>query len=254
MYNLAVGAMFKNEEGCMEEWLEHYLARGVEHFYLIDDESTDRSTQILEPYIARGLVTLFKGGFGQFLGRQRAMYNHFILPRLKETQWLLMVDLDEFVWSHVAVDLREVLRQLAHLGQVQIYSAVFGSAGRATQPAEGLVEGFTRRCATIPPTEPRYFKYFVNSDYAFSSLNVHHATFEDVENEKKHFQIIAAPYLQLNHYSCQSREFWDKVKCTRGDSDAYQKRNDGVWALMDQNDVEDVGLRDQTRALHLTIR
>ena len=41
MYKLSVGTIFKNEEHIIKEWIEHYLYHGVEHFYLIDDNSDD---------------------------------------------------------------------------------------------------------------------------------------------------------------------------------------------------------------------
>ena len=34
MYSISVLAMFKNESIIIKEWLEHYLAEGVQHFYL----------------------------------------------------------------------------------------------------------------------------------------------------------------------------------------------------------------------------
>ena len=40
MYNLSVGALFKNESHALEEWLEHYLYHGADHFYLINDGSS----------------------------------------------------------------------------------------------------------------------------------------------------------------------------------------------------------------------
>ena len=38
-YYLSIGAIFKNESDSILEWLEHYIIRAVDHFYLIDDES-----------------------------------------------------------------------------------------------------------------------------------------------------------------------------------------------------------------------
>ena len=41
MYKLSVGSIFKNESQGIKEWIEHYLNHGVEHFYLINDNSND---------------------------------------------------------------------------------------------------------------------------------------------------------------------------------------------------------------------
>jgi glycosyltransferase involved in cell wall biosynthesis len=61
MYNLSVGAIFKNESHSIREWIEHYIYRDVEHFYLIDDSSTDNTVEIIKPYISVayfGLISL----------------------------------------------------------------------------------------------------------------------------------------------------------------------------------------------------
>ena len=55
-YYLSVIAMFKNEAQVMKEWLDHHIGHGVEHFYLVDDFSTDSCMSVLSPYIASGLV------------------------------------------------------------------------------------------------------------------------------------------------------------------------------------------------------
>ena len=36
MHYLSVLAIFKNEGHIINEWLNHYLLEGVDHFYLID--------------------------------------------------------------------------------------------------------------------------------------------------------------------------------------------------------------------------
>ena len=60
MHYLSIGAIFKNEEMVIKEWIDHHLFHGVEHFYLINDNSTDASEVVLQPYLARGLITLYQ--------------------------------------------------------------------------------------------------------------------------------------------------------------------------------------------------
>ena len=248
MYGLAVGAVFKNEGHCLAEWLNHYLVRGVEHFYLIDDGSTDRFEEVLEPYIVAAQVTLFKAKWSRYTGRQRDMYNHYVLPRLCETRWLLMVDLDEFVWSPQAVDLRFVLATCGHLGQIQVEHTLFGSNGFVAQPAS-IVNSFTRRSVDLPTADPGLRKYFVNSRFQFSSLNIHHATFVKKEDELKNFKLLGPEVFRLNHYNCQSLEFWIETKCRRGDCDEYKVRDDTYWNLYNLNEVEDLSLVSQNNKI-----
>jgi hypothetical protein len=248
MHYLSVGAVFRNEEHAIVEWIEHYLLHGVDHFYLIDDQSTDSSVEKLKPYIERGIVDLIPTTWGRYLGRQRAMYSHYFIPRLKESKWFLIVDLDEFVWSPEHPKLPDFLKKVEHLGQVQMSVTIFGSNGHQKQPAS-MVGGFTKRSVDRVTKNPACFKYFVNTDYEYSNLNVHHATFAKEQLEATHFQRFGYPLLQLNHYSCQSREIWEKIKVTRGDCDEYLKRNDDHWNLSNQNDVDDFGLAEQNKEL-----
>jgi len=75
MFNLSVGALFKNESIIIKEWLEHYIYHGVEHFFLVDDNSDDNYLSIIQPYMDKGLITLFiSKDWAYYLGRQRDIY------------------------------------------------------------------------------------------------------------------------------------------------------------------------------------
>ena len=63
---LSVAAIFKNESLNLKEWIEHYLLHGVDHIYLINDNSSDEYEQILKPYIEKHIITLFKSDVGKF--------------------------------------------------------------------------------------------------------------------------------------------------------------------------------------------
>jgi len=238
--------MFKNESHCMKEWIMHYLHHGVEHFYLINDNSTEPFMDILQEYIDQGIVTLFNVDEPYYLGRQRNLYNRHILPLLHETQWLLMIDFDEFIWSPIDIDLRNVLKNLENHGQIQFHESIFGSNGHIRQP-KSLVSGFTKRMEHLGGK----MKYFVNSNYEFSSLNVHHADFVDKAfmNDISKFIKFGRDCFVMNHYNCQSREFWDQVKCTRGDIDNFLTRTPDDFFALDLNEVEDLELLEQNRSI-----
>jgi hypothetical protein len=247
MYRLSVGAIFKNESHSMSEWIKHYIHHGVEHFYLIDDNSNDSYINILQEYIDKGIVTLFVVQEPYYLGRQRNLYNRHILPRIKETKWLLMVDLDEYVWSKQNTRLDILLEEFDKFGQIQITEAIFGSNGHETQP-KYIVPSFTKR-------DEKYhnkYKYFVNSSFEFSSLNLHHADFTDSKytNDGAVFIIAYTKYFVINHYNCQSREFYTEVKCKRGDCDNYLVRTPEMFNGIDLNIVEDTELLEQNKGLY----
>jgi hypothetical protein len=248
MYKLAVGAIFKNESNSIKEWVKHYLYHGVDHFYLIDDTSTDTYLEEIQEYIDSGLITLFRSeNWGYYYGRQADMYNKFILPKFreKEMEWLLMVDLDEYMWCPNYIDLKVYLYSSVKIGEIQVEHTIFGSNGHIKQP-NGIVKNFTRR-GEQPTSIPGNRKYFANSSYNFTSLNVHDAMFVNKEEELNNFILLDKQYYIMNHYSCQSKEFWNLIKCTRGDSDSYRNRTPEDFVLIDQNMHEDLGLFEQNK-------
>jgi hypothetical protein len=167
-------------------------------------------------------------------------------------EWLIMVDMDEYLWSPKSHNLYWVLSaHFGHIAQIQVNHTIFGSNSHDLQP-KSLVAGFTKRSKEVPSVI-KYNKYIVNTRYQFKSLNIHHATFVNYEDEKERFKIFSPDWFRLNHYSCQSRNFWRDVKCTRGDADNFRKRevNDEYWKEMDLNEVEDLELYEQNHTAGL---
>ena len=217
-------------------------------FYLIDDSSNDSSIEKLQPYIEKDIVTLFNYGnvWGNYYGRQTDLYNHYIMPRINESHWLLMIDLDEYLWSPIQIDLADLLmKECLHLAQIQIQHTLFGSSGFIQQP-KNVVGHFIMRSKEHP--SPGLRKYLINTNFEFWSLNIHHATFKDESYQtKKYFILIDSNYFILNHYRIQSYDFWKNVKCIRGDSNNYTVRNIEEFHSNDTNDVEDRGLYEQNK-------
>jgi len=47
---LSIVAVFKNEAHILKEWIDHYMNQGVDHFYLIDNGSTDDYKDTLQNF------------------------------------------------------------------------------------------------------------------------------------------------------------------------------------------------------------
>jgi hypothetical protein len=108
MYNLILCAVFKNESHILSEWIQHYLCRGVEHIYLINDYSTDNFLPIINQYSSK--VTLFHNDIvTKNVGRQSQIYEKYLRPILKTSKWFMILDLDEFLYSPTKKTFSEIL-------------------------------------------------------------------------------------------------------------------------------------------------
>jgi hypothetical protein len=65
---------------------------------------------------------------------------------------------------------------------------------------------------------------------------------------------IYPEYFIMNHYNCQSRDYWNNTKCTRGDSDHYYiDKKPEHFANFDFNEIEDTELYEQNKGIKNTI-
>jgi len=245
MFKLVLGAVFRNEADNMVEYVEHYLFHGVEHLYLINDGSTDNFREVLEPYIERGLVTLFEGNEERTGGRQERVYNKMFLQHLHEAEWWLIADLDEFAYSPKETDLRLVLNTYSQYSYVSAEWLMFGSDGQEAQPPL-LVTSFTKRCAAGIS-----YKTFVQSKYlANFGIHIHGLREGAPSGTLLKVDSDGNADIILNHYRQQSLERWMKRVKPRGDGSLSRKEcaNEfflGVFYEHNYNDVDDRRLLEQ---------
>ena len=58
-FQVAACTIFRDEDRFLSEWLSFHLCTGIEHFFLFFDRPSDFCFQeILQPYVASGLVTV----------------------------------------------------------------------------------------------------------------------------------------------------------------------------------------------------
>ena len=85
-HKLVVVAIFKNEAVAMREWLNHYVREGVDHFYMIDNGSTDN----WQPEVEGFPVTIYSD---TEKAKQMEHYNNYFLEEVKRSsEWVMVVD------------------------------------------------------------------------------------------------------------------------------------------------------------------
>lgn len=130
--------MFKNEAPYLNEWISFHLEFGVEHFYLLDDGSTDNYLEILKPFLDSGIITIVhKKWKNQFTA-----YNYAIRKWRNQCQWLAFNDVDEFLYSPNGIKLTTVLKDYEEASAIFVYWKLFGSGGHIIPPNKPVVESY----------------------------------------------------------------------------------------------------------------
>lgn len=215
---LSVVAVFKDEARHLDEWLAFCVLEGVEHILLYDNCSTDNSREVLEPWIALGVVEVVDWPVHWKSGAQTKA--HFdALQRLRgRTRWAAFIDIDEYLFSPTGKTLPQVLRRYERHAGVVVNWQCYGTSGHKARPGGLTIESYTRRAKThwarnrrvktiVDPLltlEPR-------SGHLFSVQPGHSLITEDfmpvqivrIRNGRRRLRHLAAllPYLPFDPYS-----------------------------------------------------
>ena len=233
-YYLSVVAVTQSEARFLREWLEFHLEVGVEHFYIYDNRSPDNTHEVLLPYIERGLVTYktWKGTNPLVYGARQAGYQ----AAKKTSQWVAMIDTDEFITPAKVSRVPYLLRKYEGYGALAMNWQMFGTSGVNKVPADKLMlECLTKSnhptdtvpCEWVPGQKlvVNYtIKVIVNSKYATRVSGAHRAIYtkgaylvnsKGQELPNKATVPICIDDIQLNHYFFRDRKFLREVKLER---------------------------------------
>ncbi|WP_375460819.1 glycosyltransferase family 92 protein [uncultured Enterovirga sp.] len=253
-YELAICAIFREEAPFLEEWLTFHENVGASHFYLYNNFSTDDYETVLRPWVARGLVTLYDWPLP--VGQLPA-YRHCIRNHRRDARWIAFIDIDEFLFSPDAMDVRPSLRAWTQAPAVLVYGFYFGSSGHVTRPDEPIVSAYTRRatattyCSAKTVANPRFIRAITNvhtfSYWTGEALDLSCRTL----NEGRQSPIFEP--LRYNHYWSRSIEDL-RIKVERGDASS-EKVRDLDWHLDFEaklNEVEDRAIAPIAASIGLT--
>ena len=221
-YKFSIMAIFKNETLNLKVWLDHYLWQGVDHFYLIDNGSTDDPLTILKEYIDNGLVTYY---YREEKHQQPQHYRYiFDYEKLKEkTKWLCICDLDEFFFGTRCKLIDVLENNFNNFDVIYTHSFFYGDDGLIDHPKD-IRTSIVHRQADIENGIKYIFKPSIISDSAEIWIHwlVHPGTLQKkvMQNETS-----TDAQFRLNHYPIQSLEYFTNVKMTRGDVSVVENEN-----------------------------
>ena len=249
-YHLAIVAIAKNEGRYIAEWCAWHQLIGVDCIIVYDNDSTDDTLQVLQPFIDIGFVI-----YNTINGRARQMdaYNDAIKRYGQLCRYMAIIDCDEFLHP---LNEGETLKNIVdstfehskNIGGIAVNWTVFGTSGHTTKIPGLVMERFTHR--SKPDFVPNiHVKSIVCPECIKSYPNPHYAIYRKgfyCVNMKGHF--VSGPFspiadgwyrLRLEHYYTKSNEEYLKRR-EQGCADSLlTKRTIEDMYSYDRNEVSD---------------
>ncbi len=225
LYDYTVCAMFQNEAKYLMEWIEFHVLTGAQKFYLYNNRSTDKYSEVLQPYLNSGIVQLFDWPYtNENLKAQIAAFNNTLRIAQDEARWVAFLDLDEFLFPVKEYLTRSFLKDYEDYAQVSVNWVLFGTSDIQEISFPNLmIETLRRSCSK----GNKHVKNIVQPSKVTHFINPHWAEvkpgFLQVNSDKKAFWGPFSPYIALdkiriNHYWTRDERWLRTIKIPRGES------------------------------------
>ena len=218
---------FKDENRYLKEWLNYHIGVGVDHFYLINQDDSEESKKILQPYEKAGYVTQYDWshlknkleGPTFFFQKNRNHLGNITVAKnhRHETRWLLKIDVDEFLFSkHSSKNVSELIASYdsTKIKYLRIPRIDFGNSGLITPPKGGVLSNYTRRESGSSNYKDCASTLFLNNNsYCYSQ---HYWSYKW---SKKGLALALNDQddLRINHYYTKSKEeYFQRQNISRG--------------------------------------
>lgn len=240
-YYLAVCAIAKNEGPYFKEWIEWHRQKGVEKFYIYDNESTDDTKKVLAPYIESGWVE-----YRYWPGRkqQLAAYDDCFERHRLETRWLAVIDLDEYIVPVKDKSIPDFLHRMEKFSVVEINWLVYGSGGAKKREPGGVMERF--RCHSLPDNRLNtHVKSIADPRRVCTMVGCHEAARLSGKAADSHGEPLRKGFrdrkpqqdvIRINHYAVKSYEEF-LGKRARGRARVNSLRDMNYFEQYDLNDI-----------------
>ena len=222
--DLAIVLIVRDAAPRIEEWIEFHLLAGVEHFYVYDNLSMDGTSEVIAPYVARGLATVIPwhvdvadASSGRWMSQQILAYVHAIQTFGAGWRHMAFIDDDEFLVPTGERDLRAVLADLGHPSNLSLPWHMFGFNGHETAPQGSTFENFTRRAVLSLDERILFFKCIVDpvkvtraGVHDFETTDLGRLTMNTLGqlvdgDARRSRAYLTSEAIQLNHYFTRSR-------------------------------------------------
>lgn len=267
----------KNEGAFLLEWLAHHRAVGFSDFLVYSNDCSDGTDAMLDRLQDLGLLVHIRNDGAHHKGPQWAMLNSAQThPAVQQAQWVLVLDIDEFVNIHVgARRLPDLLAALPSADAIALTWRLFGNDGQVHMQDRPITQTFTKAapaCLGWPWRAQMFKTLFAGPKHGpYAKLGVHRprnlrpgaaprwydgsgrplpAAYHTARVFSDYTQNNYA-LVQLNHYPLGAIENY-LIKADRGRANRDASGFDmGYWAERNFNQVQDSSiLALDSRELH----
>jgi hypothetical protein len=170
-YNFAIMTIFKNEQDYMDEWISHHISQGFDQIYLYCNDPNIHNYKTFNKYtkFIKLIDWVDKKNNGS-LTIQRQAYTHCVQTYSNECQFLIMLDLDEFLipiksYSKVTDYINSLKSNWNNIKAFKIQRYDFGSNGHINKPSGSVISNYKyheKICSS--------YKTMANTDYINKKL------------------------------------------------------------------------------------
>lgn len=229
-YYLSICAIFRNEARFLKEWIEYHKMIGVQHFYLFNHLSEDNYREVLNPYLAKGVVELIDWPYEaknhkQWNRIQCDAYNKILSEKGKETFWLAAIDTDEYILPLETSSLSEFLKKYEQFGGLAVNWQLYGTSGIKHIPEDRTLIGTLIKKAPKDFENNKFVKTIFQPKKVKKMSKPHHCKykrpyFHVTENQspfppKSLTHFVSIDRIRINHYTYRDEEFFYSEKQRR---------------------------------------
>lgn len=160
-YRFSLAACARWEARYISEWLSYHRSIGIDHVYLYcNDDDPSELYQAVLPFL-NGNEPFVTFVHYPFPGLQFQMYFHFARNYIHETEWMMFLDVDEFLFIRSKEDINRFVQGFpSDMDALYFNWCSFGSNGHKTRPIGSVLLNYTRREETATP----FTKVFIKSN------------------------------------------------------------------------------------------
>lgn len=182
----------KNEAPFILEWIAYHKAIGAKHFLVYTNDCRDNTNEILDRLAEMGIVTRLDNPWDPASGKKPqhvALNDAMKQPAFQKADWVLTMDVDEFVNIHVGNGtFSDLFKAAGNPNVISFTWKLFGNGGIETYQDRPTIEQFTA-CAPEFLPKPRLgwgFKSMVHKSAPYTKIGVHRPLkIDDEENVSK---------------------------------------------------------------------